>query len=761
MKIFNNNKLILIALPIVLVILLAIFINANARSVSVQKQNSCNDKIWNIGEDINNCSQDANKYSIPPSDTINVSDTNGYTVGMYIYPSWHGEPKVLKDLWKPIMNAKAIYPGQEQPKKPITNYYDDANPVVADWMIKWSLENNVNLFVYDWYNWQPSNAPINVFLKELNGKYATYKDKIKFALLWANHDEVPAPAALQAVVNFLKGKNYTDEQINLINKEFIQPCVNNSKFDICVLNKQKQFCQKSVNVNTLYCFAKFKQDITDAYNIYIKNLLPAKEDYVLKVLDNAADKYFGRDEYYKIDNKPVFIIFDPSKLINAFGDNGTNELFKKMKARMVTKGYNGLYIILNSECNYENTKLFAFDAATAYNYAGKVKMPVDTYDNYIKKHSEIWNKVYNKCQTLKNLDKKSINYFLSVGTGWDNTPWKDRTYNSIITNSTPAKFKTLLTNAKNFIDKKNIASKIVIINAWDEWGEGAVLAPRADKWGFGYLEAVKDVFGKLSSAKCSSTTYSEISFSNNRKAYCQVPTTGSNFPLIIVLHGGGQNALDWFENNNSKGQVEFVKKALSKGYAVIAPDSETPNYSNCTKNTKQWYYEKDWQNSSDYTFFNEIIPWINNQNIFNSNRVYATGISSGGFMSSRLARFFGTPKIKAIAVRSAGDADSITHKDRSDMKLCSYGNNTFPKSCGPIFNDVNLLINTNHSPTLIIHGSKDGTVPIESANHYYDELISAKIAITKKVKLFGCHTWFNAWLNDYDQEILNWFDKYK
>ncbi|MFH1837900.1 MAG: alpha/beta fold hydrolase, partial [Candidatus Kuenenbacteria bacterium] len=254
---------------------------------------------------------------------------------------------------------------------------------------------------------------------------------------------------------------------------------------------------------------------------------------------------------------------------------------------------------------------------------------------------------------------------------------------------------------------------------------------------------------------CSSTTHSEISFSNNRKAYCQIPTTGSNFPIIIVLHGGGQDAKDWFVNNNSPGQVEFVKKALIKGYAVIAPDSETPNYSNCTiKDTKQWYYEKDWQNSSDYTFFNQIIPWINNQNIFNSNRVYATGISSGGFMSSRLARFFGTPKIKAIAVRSAGDADSITHEDRSNMKLCSDGNNPFPASCGPIFNDVNSSINTNHSPTLIIHGSKDGTVPIESANHYYDELTSANIATTKKVKPLGCHTWFD----DYDQEILDWFN---
>ena len=67
-------------------------------------------------------------------------------------------------------------------------------------------------------------------------------------------------------------------------------------------------------------------------------------------------------------------------------------------------------------------------------------------------------------------------------------------YISAIIGSTPDKFQIMLQNAKAFIEQKNIQPKIIMINAWNEWGEGSILEPRADKWGFEYLEAVKNVF---------------------------------------------------------------------------------------------------------------------------------------------------------------------------------------------------------------------------------------------------------------------------
>lgn len=385
--------------------------------------NSCGDGIWNVGEDVNNCPQDTNKYSLPPSDKLHIVDTEDYTIGMFIFPAWHGDPIFLKNSWKPVINAKSnpeFYGvGQEHPKKPILNYYDDSNPVAVDWMIKWCLENGIKLFIYDWYNSYFNEIPIDIFLEEFENKYHAYKDNAKFALMWANHD-IP---------------------------------------------------------------------------------FGAKTENILRVFDQVEKKYFAHPQYFKINNKPVFFIFDLNNLINVFGKQGTNELFKKMKTRMKGKGYDGLYIVLNNECNISTKEPLAFDAVTGYNYSGKMKFPKDSYDNFIKKYSETWLSVYNRCQKLKNLQGKPINYLLPVSTGWDNTPWEDRysfpMYISVITDSTPQKFMHMLKKAKYFADHKNINPKVIIVNAWDEWAEtGSVLAPRADKWGFGYLEAIRSVFSK-------------------------------------------------------------------------------------------------------------------------------------------------------------------------------------------------------------------------------------------------------------------------
>jgi len=262
-----------------------------------------------------------------------------------------------------------------------------------------------------------------------------------------------------------------------------------------------------------------------------------------------------------------------------------------------------------------------------------------------------------------------------------------------------------------------------------------------------------------SSGSCINETPQEGTITlNGREFIFKKPSSGSNFPVIIVLHGGGQSADAWFSSNE---QSQFVTDALADGYAIIAPNSGSPIYSSCTIQTKQWYYEKDWATLDDYDFFNEIFSWINSNQDLNSNRVYATGISSGGFMSSRLARSFGTSKLKAIAVHSSGDADSITHGDQSDLKLCTFGTGgTIPDACGPTFNNIDSPINTNHPPTLIIHGTYDGMVPVASGEHYYDELNSAGIQVTKFIKTTGGITACHSWFSESSQKILDWFGKY-
>jgi hypothetical protein len=119
-------------------------------------------------------------------------------------------------------------------------------------------------------------------------------------------------------------------------------------------------------------------------------------------------------------------------------------------------------------------------------YADARGFRYDSYDYFSNTFQNEWNVLYG----CKN------NYFIpTVSTGWDSCPRNlEQGSCSFYTDSTPEKYKAMLQKAKSFVDQKNSQPKIIINEAWDEWGEGAVLAP-TKKWGFAYLDAVKAVFG--------------------------------------------------------------------------------------------------------------------------------------------------------------------------------------------------------------------------------------------------------------------------
>jgi hypothetical protein len=60
----------------------------------------------------------------------------------------------------------------------------------------------------------------------------------------------------------------------------------------------------------------------------------------------------------------------------------------------------------------------------------------------------------------------------------------------------PADFETLLRKARAFIatlPRGELGSKTLLLDNWNEWGEGHYIAPYRE-YGFGYLDAVRKVF---------------------------------------------------------------------------------------------------------------------------------------------------------------------------------------------------------------------------------------------------------------------------
>ncbi|NLG24731.1 MAG: hypothetical protein GX558_05200, partial [Clostridiales bacterium] len=63
----------------------------------------------------------------------------------------------------------------------------------------------------------------------------------------------------------------------------------------------------------------------------------------------------------------------------------------------------------------------------------------------------------------------------------------------VVRGNTPEKFAEGLRMARGFIDRHPDRAPLITVNSWNEWTETSYLQPD-DRYGYGYLEAVRRVF---------------------------------------------------------------------------------------------------------------------------------------------------------------------------------------------------------------------------------------------------------------------------
>ncbi len=110
------------------------------------------------------------RYDVPPPRPVKTQ----YQIGIYYFPGWSPDQV---DRWR----RQADFPERD----PVLGWYKEGMPEVADWHIKWAVENGISFFVYDWY-WRDGKEQLGQGLNEGFLK-ARYRDHMKFAVMWANH----------------------------------------------------------------------------------------------------------------------------------------------------------------------------------------------------------------------------------------------------------------------------------------------------------------------------------------------------------------------------------------------------------------------------------------------------------------------------------------------------------------------------------------------------------------------------------------------
>ncbi len=240
-------------------------------------------------------------------------------------------------------------------------------------------------------------------------------------------------------------------------------------------------------------------DATSLWDMHTDDHAPLWTGQVDRVVlepmfDRVIERYLKHDSYYRIDGRPVFSIFQYSNLIEGLGGiEQTRDAVAWMRGRCVEKGLPGMHlqaiarsprgeVEIEADPEYQTARDLAFDSGTSYQFGMNAGIEGD-YVAWADKAAAYWGyfeKAYNV-------------YYPHASIGWDDThrhPSKD----TAVLGSTPDAFETCLQKAKLYMDAHPDQAPLMTINSWNEWTEGSYLLP--DKlWGYGYLQAVRNVFG--------------------------------------------------------------------------------------------------------------------------------------------------------------------------------------------------------------------------------------------------------------------------
>lgn len=209
-----------------------------------------------------------------------------------------------------------------------------------------------------------------------------------------------------------------------------------------------------------------------------------QEDLITNLLPFWIKNYFKHPSYLKIANKPLLFIYRPEFLIEDLGGpENVAKAFERMQQACRDEGFAGLYLLgeyrgLDPE-HLGLMKRLGLDYTFAYCwYVGDNPTPeqaIQAQMDYIKKTQQL----------------HILPQVVTVSQAWSG--WADE---GSIWKLPPRDYEDLLRQAKEFVatlPAEELGSKLLLLDNWNEWGEGHYIAPHRE-FGFGYLDAVRKVF---------------------------------------------------------------------------------------------------------------------------------------------------------------------------------------------------------------------------------------------------------------------------
>ncbi|MBM3851825.1 MAG: hypothetical protein FJ399_01575 [Verrucomicrobia bacterium] len=367
----------------------------------------------------------------------------------YYFPNYHADARNAGvhgpgwTEWEVLKAARPRWRGHRQPRAPRWGYTDEADPRAMERKIAAAAGHRIDAFVFDWY-WYEDGPFLQRALDE-GFLRARNRERLKFALMWANHD-------------------WTD----------IHP-----------------------------------QKLRENPRVLYPGALSARG--FERLTDKVVRDYFSRPNYWRIAGAPYFSIYDLAAFIRGLGGiEPAIAALRRFREKTRRAGHRDLHLNIV----YWQRGLLAGEKALPVTAAFLRRLGADSTTSYVWIHhvplrsfpttSYAW--VFARYREYLDATARrfaGLPHYPNVTMGWDSSP---RTVSSdrflrgeypflpALSGNTPAAFRRALSAMKGWLAGRPPGQRILTLNAWNEWTEGSYLEPDTEH-GYGYLEAVREVFG--------------------------------------------------------------------------------------------------------------------------------------------------------------------------------------------------------------------------------------------------------------------------
>ena len=195
-------------------------------------------------------------------------------------------------------------------------------------------------------------------------------------------------------------------------------------------------------------------------------------------------RYLSDSRYIRVNNKPLLIVYRPNILPSAM------ETCARWRDFFRQQGIGEIFIAYTQSFDLVAPAQYGFDAAIEFP-PNKSVPPVLT--QHIKNYTgDFFGNIFDWSvfpERSKNYVPPDYRLFRSVCPAWDNTA-RRKNKSTVFINNTPESYQHWLEDAVSETCRQftEPSERLVFVNAWNEWAEGAHLEPD-QKYGYAWLEA--------------------------------------------------------------------------------------------------------------------------------------------------------------------------------------------------------------------------------------------------------------------------------